>query len=107
MKFNFIFYDRDNTGYYFGNGSGEASLAATSTNNLYVRPGYMLYSDHGGWQGEYNKIQWHSSHMYFQNQSSGYFIFRTDSGAERAYINRSGDLWLGYLGWMSNNVNQW
>jgi hypothetical protein len=44
--------------------------------------------------------------MYFQNQSSGYFIFRTDSGAERAYINRSGDLYLGYLGWLSNYINQ-
>ena len=100
-----IFYDSNNSGYYC-DPDGTNRLNFVNSNNHYIQPGYMLYSDHGGWQGEYNKIQWHSSHMYFQNQSTGYFIFRTDSGAERAYINRSGDLWLGYLGWMSNHVNQ-
>jgi len=100
-----IWYDTNDTGYRL-DPNGSSRLNFVHTNNLYISAGNMLYSDHGGWQGEYNKIQWHSSHMYFQNQSSGYFIFRTDSGAERAYINRSGDLWLGYLGWMSSHINQ-
>jgi hypothetical protein len=100
-----IFYDT-NDSYYRIDPNGTTRLQQTETRNIYINSGYMLYSDMGGWQGEYNKIQWHSSHMYFQHQSSGYFIFRTDSGAERAYINRSGDLYLGYLGWLSNNVNQ-
>ena len=100
-----IFYDTNNSGYYC-DPDGTNRLNFVNSNNHYIQPGYMLYSDPGGWQGEYNKIQWHSSHMYFQHQLSGYFIFRTDSGAERAYINRSGDLYLGYLGWLSNNLNQ-
>jgi hypothetical protein len=100
-----IWYDTNDTGYR-SDPTGTSRLNFVNSNNHYIQPGYMLYSDMGGWQGEYNKIQWHSTHMYFQHQSSGYFIFRTDSGAERAYINRSGDLWLGYLGWMSSHLNQ-
>jgi hypothetical protein len=43
--------------------------------------------------------------MYFQRQQWGYFIFRNPNGSEGAYINDN-NLWLAYLGWMSNNVNQ-
>jgi hypothetical protein len=99
-----IFYDSNNTGYYI-DGDNTSSLNALHTNNHYIRPGYMLYSDPGGWTGEYYKIQWHSSHMYFQRQQWGYFIFRNPNGSEGAYINDN-NLWLAYLGWMSNNVNQ-
>jgi hypothetical protein len=99
-----IFYDSNNTGYYI-DGDNTSSLNALHTNNHYIRPGYMLYSDPGGWTGEYYKIQWHSSHLYFQRQQWGYFIFRNPNGSEAAHINDN-NLWLAYLGWMSNNVNQ-
>ena len=100
-----IFYDSDNTGYYFGSGSGDSRLNWVGANNFYCYPGYMFYSDPGGWTGEYYKIQWHSSHLYFQRQQWGYFIFRNPNGSEGAYINDN-NLYLSYLGWMSNYVNQ-
>jgi hypothetical protein len=100
-----IFYDRNDTGYYFGSGSGGTSLNWLDSNNHYIRPGYMLYSDSGGWTGNYNKIQWHSSHTYFNNTNGGYFIHRF-GGSDVTYINTSGDMWFAYLGWLSNNLNQ-
>jgi hypothetical protein len=67
----------------------------------------MLYSDSGGWAGEYNKIQWHSSHLYFQQTSNGYFIWRYGGdGLESQYFARDGNFWNRYIGWLSNWANQ-
>jgi hypothetical protein len=46
-----------------------------------------------------NKIQWHSSHMYFQNTSDGYFIFRQASGAEPFQLQVSGGIGLSTGSW--------
>jgi hypothetical protein len=102
----YIYYDRNNTGYY-SDPDGTSSLNAVYTNNLYIRPGYMLYSDSGGWTGEYNKIQWHSAHTYYQVIANGYHIFRFGGdGLESHYMARDGNYWNRYMGWMSNYMNQ-
>ena len=77
-----IFYDQDDTGYYV-DPNGTTSLAGVVyTNQHYIRGGYALQGEPGGWTGEQNKIQWHSSHMYFQNTSDGNFTFRQANGNE-------------------------
>ena len=44
----------------------------------------------GNWTGEKSgKIQRHSSHMYFQTDNSGRFIFRNSGGGEGLYITAS------------------
>jgi len=101
-----ILYDRNSTGYYLGSGNGDSSVAAISTNNTYIRPGYMLYSDMGGWTGEYNKIQWHSSHLYFQQRSGGYHIMRRTDGNNTHYFAEDGNIWTSYWGWFTNIINQ-
>ena len=100
-----IYYDRNNSGYYFGDSEGDASMRSLSTNNHYIRPGYMLYGDTGGWTGEYNKLQWHSSHMYLANQNGGYWIMRY-AGSEPHQFNTGGNYYNSYMGWMSNYMNQ-
>jgi hypothetical protein len=103
----YIYYDRDDTGYYFGSGGGGTSVNWLDSNNHYIRPGYMLYSNSGGWTGEYNKIQWHSSHTYYQTTNNGYHIFRFGGdGLESHYMARDGNYWNRYMGWMSNYMNQ-
>jgi hypothetical protein len=53
----------------------------------------MLYSDHGIWQGEYNKIQWHAGHLYLQNAGGGYLlILRRGDGGERFYCDYNGNV---------------
>jgi hypothetical protein len=66
-----IFYDTDNTAYYLDPAAGTS-----------LRIAGAIVGDHAAWTGEQNKIQWHSSHLYFQNTSDGYFIFRKSNGAE-------------------------
>jgi hypothetical protein len=102
----YIHYDRNNTGYYFGSGDGGTSVSWLDSNNHYIRPGYMLFGDMGGWTGEYNKIQWHSAHLYFQQRSGGYFIMRRTDGNDRHYFAEDGNYWNAYMGWMSNYMNQ-
>ena len=52
-----------------------------------------LYGAHASWSGEQNKIRWHSTHLYFQNTSSGYLgIFRRADGGNRLIIVNSGGL---------------
>ena len=52
-----------------------------------------LYSSHQAWSGEQNKIQWHSTHLYFQNTSSGHLgIFRRADGSNRLIICNDGTL---------------
>ncbi len=52
----------------------------------------MLYSDPGGWTGEYYKIQWHSSHLYLQAYANGYHIMRYGSdGLESHQFARDGN----------------
>jgi len=100
-----IWYDTNDTGYRL-DPNGSSRLNFVHTNNLYISAGNMLYSDSGGWQGEYNKLQWHSSHAYWQRLSGGYFIMRRGDGNDRNYFNDSGDIWMAYLGWMSSHLNQ-
>lgn len=88
----YIFYDRSDTGYYCDPNS-TSRLNFVNSNNHYIQPGYMLYSDHGSWQGEYNKIQWHSSHLYLQNAGGGYLlILRRGDGGERFYCDYNGNV---------------
>lgn len=88
----YITYDRNDTGYY-SDPNGGSSFNGMTTNNHYIRPGYMLYSDHGSWQGEYNKIQWHSSHLYLQNAGGGYLlILRRGDGGERFWCDYNGNV---------------
>jgi hypothetical protein len=67
-----IFYDSNDTGYYVDPNSTGVSLRIAGA----------IQSNHTSWTGEMNKIQWHSSHMYFQNTSDGNFTFRQASGNE-------------------------
>jgi len=101
-----IFYDTNNTGYYCDPASTNR-LNFVNANNIYINPGYMLYSDPGGWTGEYYKIQWHSSHLYLQAYANGYHIMRYGSdGLESHQFARDGNYWNRYMGWMSNYINQ-
>ena len=87
-----IYYDSNDTGYYSDPASTNR-LNFVNSNNHYIQPGYMLYSDHGGWTGEYNKIQWHSSHLYLQNAGGGYLlILRRGDGGERFYCDYNGNV---------------
>ena len=86
-----IFYDTDTS--YYCDPNGTNRLNFVNSNNHYIQPGYMLYSDHGSWQGEYNKIQWHSSHLYLQNNGGGYLlILRRGDGGERFYCDYNGNV---------------
>jgi len=100
-----IFYDTNNSAYYCDPASTNR-LNFVNANNIYINAGYMLYSDTGGWTGEYNKIQWHSSHMYFQKMNEGYWIFRRPSGSEPHQFAVDGNHYTAYLGWLSNWANQ-
>jgi hypothetical protein len=101
-----IMYDRNDTGYYCDPASTNR-LNFVNSNNHYINAGYMLYSDSGGWTGEYNKIQWHSSHTYYQVINNGYHIFRYGGdGLESHQLARDGNHWTRYLGWLSNWANQ-
>jgi hypothetical protein len=100
-----IFYDTNNSGYYCDPASTNR-LNFVNANNIYINAGHMLYSDSGGWTGEYNKIQWHSSHMYFQKMQEGYWIFRRPSGSEPHQFAVDGNHYTAYLGWLSNWANQ-
>jgi hypothetical protein len=102
----YIYYDRDNTGYYCDPASTNR-LNFVNANNIYINAGHMLYSDSGGWTGEYNKIQWHSAHTYYQTLANGYHIFRYGGdGLESHQLARDGNYWNRYMGWMSNYMNQ-
>ncbi len=88
----YIMYDRNDTGYY-SDPASTSRLNFVNSNNHYIQPGYMLYSDHGSWQGEYNKIQWHSSHLYLQNAGGGYLlILRRGDGGERFWCDYNGNV---------------
>jgi hypothetical protein len=100
-----IWYDANNSGYY-SDPASTSRLNAISANNIYINPGHMLYGDAGGWTGEYNKIQWHSSHMYFQNLNGGYWIWRRSDGGETNYMATDGNFWMRGLGWIYDYINQ-
>ena len=88
----YIMYDRNDTGYYCDPASTNR-LNFVNSNNHYIQPGYMLYSDHGNWTGEYNKIQWHANHLYLQNAGGGYLlILRRGDGGERFYCDYNGNV---------------
>jgi len=75
-----IFYDSNDTGYYVDpNNTGVA-----------LRIAGAIQGNHVNWTGEHNKIQWHSSHMYFQNMSDGIWIFRNSNGTEPILLYASG-----------------
>jgi hypothetical protein len=76
-----IFYDSNNTGYYVDPNSSTS-----------LRTAGAWVSDHAGWTGEQNKIQWHSNNLYIQNTAGGALaIFRGAGGAEKANIDASGN----------------
>jgi hypothetical protein len=101
-----IWYDTNDTGYRT-DPTGTTRHNFIHSNNHYIQPGYMLYSDMGGWTGEYNKLQWHSSHVYLQHRSGGYVIFRRNDGANTHEFASDGNIWWRWYGtWMSNILNQ-
>ena len=67
-----IFYDSEDTTYFSNPNSSGVSLRIAGA----------IQSNHTAWTGEMNKIQWHSSHLYFQNTSDGNFTFRQANGNE-------------------------
>jgi hypothetical protein len=54
-----IFYDANDTTYYVDPNSTGVSLRIAGA----------IQGNHTSWTGEMNKIQWHSSNLYFQNTS--------------------------------------
>ena len=65
----------------FSGGAGAVTIAAGSD----------IRGTTGNWTGEAaGKIQWHSNHMYFQTNSN--WIFRSQNGTERAYLDSSGNI---------------
>ena len=55
-----------------------------------ISSGSDIRGSSGTWTGEAaGKIQWHSNHMYFQTNSN--WIFRSQNGTERAYLDSSGN----------------
>jgi hypothetical protein len=75
-----IFYDYDNTGYYLDPNSTTA-----------IRTVGSWRADSSSWDGEFaGKIQYHSSHWYFQ--SADQWIFRDASGNNRAWFRNDGQL---------------
>lgn len=90
VNYSAVYYDHD-TGYYI-NGNAGSSLNTLTTSNHYIRAGSMLYSDHGAWAGDYNKIQWHSSHLYLQNTGGGrLLVLRRGDGGEPFTVDYSGN----------------
>jgi hypothetical protein len=75
-----IFYDTDDTTYYLDPNSTGVSLRIAG----------VIQGNHVAWSGEHNKIQWHSSHMYFQNMNDGAWIFRNSNGAEPIVLYAAG-----------------
>ena len=64
----------------FNGGAGAVTIASGSD----------IRGSAGTWTGETaGKLQWHSNHMYFQTNSN--WIFRSQNGTERAYIDSSGN----------------
>ena len=61
-----------------------------SAGAITLSAGSDIRSSAGTWTGDTNKIQWHSSHLYFQ--SSDRYIFRKTNGTEVLYIDGSGNL---------------
>jgi hypothetical protein len=75
-----IFYDQNDTGYYLDPNSTGVALRIAGA----------IQGNHVNWTGEHNKIQWHSSHMYFQNMNDGYWLFRRSNGAEPFQLHADG-----------------
>lgn len=64
--------------------------ASTDANSWIIHGGKDLALSAGTWTGETGgKIQRHSTHMYFQTQDAGSWIFRNQSGYEGCSINAS------------------
>ena len=76
----------------YNNGTSYFNGAVTVDDNLTITAGYALYGAHGTWTGEGNKIQWHSTHLYFQNTGGGEFIFRNSVGTNVVTITNAGAL---------------
>jgi hypothetical protein len=60
--------------------------------SLTLGAGAAYVGTHGAWTGEQNKIQWHSSHLYFQNRGGGNFFFRRSDGTNILDVDNSGNL---------------
>jgi hypothetical protein len=75
-----IFYDSENTGYYID-----------PTSNTAIRTVGSWRADSASWDGEFNgKIQYHSSHWYFQG--AGEWYFRNSGGTAVLSCTQGGNL---------------
>lgn len=95
-----VYYDQDNTGYYVD----------PTNSGVALRISGAIQGDHVNWTGEHNKIQWHSSHMYFQNMNNGYWIFRRSNGSEPFLLHADGwglasNSWRAPIFYDSNDTN--
>ena len=72
-------------------GSLTSSGSIAANGGVALAGGTALTSSFGNWTGEQNKIQWHSTHLYFQNTDSGRLaVFRQGSGNEPCTISNAG-----------------
>jgi hypothetical protein len=75
-----LFYDYNNTGYYID-----------PTSNTAIRTVGSWRADSASWDGEFNgKIQYHSSHWYFQG--AGEWYFRNSGGSAVLSCTQGGNL---------------
>jgi hypothetical protein len=75
-----IFYDSENTGYYID-----------PTSSTAIRTVGSWRADSASWDGEFNgKIQYHSSHWYFQ--AAGEWYFRNSGGSAVLSCTQGGNL---------------
>lgn len=88
-----IFYDSNDTNYYLD----------PSNTGVALRISGAIRGDHTSWTGEHNKIQWHSSHMYFQNMNDGFWLFRKSDGAEPFQFHASG--YVNIIGGSNTPIN--
>ena len=82
-----IFYDSQDTTYYFD---------GNSTTSLRTKGSWR--ADSADWDGEYSgKIQYHANHWYFQ--AGNFWFFRNAGGANVVSINQGGNISVsGYVG---------
>ena len=69
-----IFYDRENTAYYFGSGSGDSRFNTTTVGNLY---NYSWYRNYNAGQGIYNQ----ATGRHFYSPGSSYWHLDGASGS--------------------------
>jgi hypothetical protein len=81
------YYTESESDSRFVNASGDSM-----SGSLTLDAGAAYVGTHGAWTGEQNKIQWHSSHLYFQNRGGGNFFFRRSDGTNILDVDNGGNL---------------